>query len=295
MLIDCHVHCSKRVSIARSNGSHYPTPNQLIEMMDEHGIDMALVMCGIGCECRNQFVSPEDVLELCALHPTRLIPTCCIDPRSGANSADTDFTRFFEFYKQAGCKSIGELTSCLPWDDPRVHNLFKYAQDWQMPITFHVAPEPIGYYGLVDELGLPGLERALQAFPELTFIGHSQPFWSHMSGDVDEESWKGYPKGPVVEGGRIPELFEKYSNLYGDLSAGSGHNAITRDEEAGLAFLERFQDRLFFGTDICYPGQELMQCEWFPRAREEGKIAEEVYEKVTWRNLNRVLELRLEG
>jgi len=294
MLIDCHVHCTRRKSVKRRSGTHYPTTDELLDMMDAHGIDMALVMCGIGCECRNQFVTPEDVLELCALHPKRLIPSCCIDPRSGANSPEFDFSGFFEFYKSAGAKSIGELTSCLPWDDPRTRNLFKYAEQFQMPITFHVAPEPIGYYGLVDTVGLPGLERALQDFPELTFIGHSQPFWSNMSGDVDAESWKGYPKGPVVEGGRLPELFEKYPNLYGDLSAGSGHNAITRDEQFGLAFLERFGDRLFFGTDICYPGQELMQCEWFPRMRAEGRIAEEVYEKVTWRNLDRVLGLGLE-
>ena len=293
MLIDCHVHCTKRKSVRRRGGTHYPTADELLDMMDAHGIDMALVMCGIGCECRNQFVSPEDVLEICALHPTRLIPSCCIDPRSGGNNPEFDFTPFFEFYKQAGARSIGELTSCLSWDDPRVWNLLKYCAQWQMPVTFHVAPEPIGYYGLVDELGLPRLERALKQFPEVTFIAHSQPFWAHMSGDVDEETWKGYPKGPVVPGGRIPELLETYPNLYGDLSAGSGHNAITRDEESGLAFLERFQDRLFFGTDICYPGQELMQCEWFPRMREEGRIPEAVCEKVTWQNLNRVLGLGL--
>ncbi len=293
MLIDCHVHCTKRKSVARRGGTHYPTGDELLEMMDAGGIDMALIMCGIGPECRNQFVSPEDVLEICALHPTRLIPSCCIDPRSGANSPDFDFSAFFEFYKNAGAKSIGELTSCLPWGDPRTRNLLRQAGEWEMPITFHIAPEPVGYYGLIDELGLPGLEKALQDFPDTIFFGHSQPFWAHVSGDVTEETWKGYPQGPVTPGGRIPELLERYPNLYGDLSAGSGHNAISRDEEFGFEFLERFQDRLFFGTDICYPGQELMQCEWFPANLEAGNIAPDVYEKITWRNIDRALGLGL--
>ena len=32
------------------------------------------------------------------------------------------------------------------------------------------------------------------------------------------------------------ELLRKYPNLYGDLSAGSGYNAITRDPAFGDAF-----------------------------------------------------------
>ncbi len=293
MIIDCHVHCTKRKSVQRRGGSHYPTTDELLDMMDAGGIDMALIMCGIGCECRNQFVTPEDVLEICALHPKRLIPSCCIDPRSGGNREDFDFSPFFEFYKNAGAKSIGELTSCLPWEDPRVRNLIGQAGEWELPITIHVAPEPVGYYGLVDSVGLPGLEKTLQDFPDTVFFGHSQPFWANISGDITEADWKGYPKGPVTPDGPLVKLFERYENLYGDLSAGSGHNAISRDEEFGFEFLERFQDRLFFGTDICFPGQELMQCEWFPANLEAGNIAPDVYEKITWRNLDRALGLGL--
>jgi hypothetical protein len=37
--------------------------------------------------------------------------------------------------------------------------------------------------------------------------------------------------------------------MYGDLSAGSGLNALTRDEEHARAFLERHQDKLLYGSD----------------------------------------------
>ncbi len=40
-----------------------------------------------------------------------------------------------------------------------------------------------------------------------------------------------------------------YANLYADLSAQSGYNAITRDPKFGLTFLKRWKHRLMFGTD----------------------------------------------
>ena len=40
-----------------------------------------------------------------------------------------------------------------------------------------------------------------------------------------------------------------YANMYGDLSAGSGLNALTRDEDFTRDFLTRHQDKLVFGSD----------------------------------------------
>ncbi|MEZ5278121.1 MAG: amidohydrolase family protein, partial [Opitutaceae bacterium] len=46
------------------------------------------------------------------------------------------------------------------------------------------------------------------------------------------------------------------SNLYADLSAGSGLNALKRDPAHAAGFLNRFADRLLFGRD--YYGGDLM-------------------------------------
>jgi predicted TIM-barrel fold metal-dependent hydrolase len=124
------------------------------------------------------------------------------------------------------------------------------------------------------------------------FLGHSQPFWAEISTDVTELTRRGYPKGPVTPG-RVVELMREYPNLYGDLSAGSGYNALTRDTEFGYAFLEEFQDRLLFGTDITGLGQELPQVEYFQRLREEKPISEDAIEKVAWKNADRILGLGL--
>lgn len=293
MLIDCHVHAARTQTIPRGNGSYYPTPEQLVEKLDSLGIDKAVVMCGTAPECRMQYVAPEDVLEMCAAHAERLIPFCNVDPRSDTNSPDADFSRFFDYYKGAGCRGVGEVTANLAFDDPMVWNLFRYCQEYAMPVTFHIAPRFGGCYGLMDDLGLPRLERTLREFPDLVLLGHSQPFWSEISGDVTDETRGGYPKGKVTPGGRVVELMERYENLYGDMSAGSGHNAVSRDPEFGYELLERFQDRLLFATDISYPEYEPPLPGYFKELIEGGHISAEAQEKIAWRNGDRVLKLGL--
>ena len=58
-----------------------------------------------------------------------------------------------------------------------------------------------------------------------------------------------YPKGPVTPGGLTDRYLRDYPNMYGDLSAGSGLNALTRDEDFTRDFLKRHQDKLLYGSD----------------------------------------------
>ena len=96
--------------------------------------------------------------------------------------------------------------------------------------------------------GLEALERVLEKCPETNFIGHAQAFWAGISkeGALPGES---YPTGKVIPGGKIPELLYKYGNLYCDLSANSGLNALRRDREFARNFLLEFQDRCLFARD----------------------------------------------
>ncbi|HJN14132.1 MAG TPA: amidohydrolase family protein, partial [Armatimonadota bacterium] len=192
-------------------------------------------------------------------------------------------------YKERGCKWIGEVSASLPWDDPFMQNLFAHAEANELPMIFHVAPKLGGFYGIVDELGLPGLERALAKYPGLKFLGHSQPFWTEMSGDLTEGQRNTYPKGKVADGGALPRLFREYPNLCGDMSAGSGFNAISRDPEFGYAFMDEFQDRLFFGTDVCDPRNETPLPGYLDAAVESGHISRECYERIGWKNAEALL------
>jgi len=271
------------------------TPDELVEIYDYAGIDMGVIMPATQPEPRACVQSNEDILQCAALYPDRLIPFCGIDPRLQSNSPDTDFSYVINHYRDKGCRGIGEITANLWFDDPRCWGLFRHAESCGMPLTFHVAPREGGCYGFIDELGLPRLEKTLQEFPDLVFLAHSQPFWSHISADVNQDNWGGYPDGPVVEGGRIPELLQRYPNWMGDLSAGSGYNAVSRDPDFGYAFLTEFQDRLLFGTD-CYKREQkddlLIQLKTFlEEGLTAGRISQEVFDKVTYKNAQRVLGL----
>lgn len=104
--------------------------------------------------------------------------------------------------------------------------------------------------GTVDNL-----ERALQACPETIFIGHAPGFWREISGDAATDPAI-YPRGSVTKAARLYELFDRYPNLFTDLSAGSALYALKRDPAHAEAFICSFSDRLLFGRD--YYGSELM-------------------------------------
>jgi len=294
MLVDVHVHCSKlrHPKVCRVGGSQYPTPEKLIGMMDDNGIDVAVVMCGVSPEWHYTAVIPEEALEICAIYPDRLVPFCNIDPRYIGNSADSDFGSLLEAYIELGCKGVGEYIPNLPLDDPLNMNLFAQVQEAGLPLTFHLAPKVGGYYGMADELGLPRLEKVLRAFPRLAFLAHSQVFWAEISADVTDAERGGYPKGKVTPG-RVVELMRDYPNLVGDLSAGSGYNAISRDLDFGLSFLDEFQDRLCFATDIAHMEQHLPIVGFFQRLESEALLPAEVLAKIKWQNADRVLGLGL--
>jgi len=292
MIIDIHMHTVRKAGITRANGETYATPEQLLEIMDRVGITQAVLLPEVSPEGSHCLSSTEEILEIARHFPGRFIPFCNMDPRIELNSPQTDMGRFLDYYLAQGCKGLGEITANLPFDDPRVENLFDACQSRGLPVIFHIGPQEGGCYGLVDDPGLPKLERALARFPRLKFLGHSQPFWAEIAPDYGEAGRNGYPSGPVKPGGRLPELFARYPNLYGDLSAGSGYNAVSRDPEFGYHFMETYQDRLLFGTDICAPSNDTPLARYLAAALAEGKLSLQAYEKITWRNA--ALLLRLE-
>lgn len=295
--IDIHVHSrTQKVpkNIERPNvGGSYAKPEELREMYDTIGVEKGVLLPGASPECRHYSTTNEDAYLMAEEHPETLYWFCNIDPRMGSNSKDSDLSHFIMYYKGLGAKGVGELTANLHFDDPLVLNLFHHCEKCKMPVTFHIGNLG-GDYGLVDDLGLPRLEKVLDMFPNLTFLGHSQKFWAEIGSDCTKENREGYPKGKVMPGGRVVELMRKYPNLHGDLSAGSGYNAITRDPEFGYKYIEEFQDRLYYGTDICDPknitNPMLKLSSWLDEAMEKKFISKDAYEKVCRKNALKILE-----
>jgi hypothetical protein len=285
-MIDIHTHIG-RWGLEREASVD---EHELLRQMNRLGIDKAVVLpLGMTPECFITAGYTEIILEVYQRHPDRIIPFCNLDPRSG-NSPDVDFSWLLGEYKEAGCKGLGELTANIPFDDPMCMNLYHHCGKVGLPVIFHLAVAAArGLYGVVDEMGMPRLERALNEYPETVFIGHAMAFWSEIAAQVDEATRGGYPTGPIDAPGRTVHLLKTYPNMYGDLSAGSGFGALTRDPDFGYWFLEECQDKLLFGTDICHANQEIEIVDYLNQARADGRITETCYRKIAHENAAKLL------
>lgn len=247
----------------------------LIADLDEQGIDVAWLLA---CEFRadqddkhyiavlnplhyredgtHKGLPLSDVLRARDRYPSRFVPGYCPDP--GLPHAPQLFEAAYRIH---GVRICGEWKFRMLIDDPRSLELFRKAGELKCPVVLHLdVPyrsdgkggrlyDPLWYGGTVANL-----ERALQACPKTTFIGHGPGFWREISGDADQDATP-YPSGRVKEPGRLHELLDRYPNLYVDLSAGSGLGALKRDPEHGKRFLTRYSDRALFARD--YYGGDL--------------------------------------
>lgn len=289
--IDAHAHVLEYSVAPKGGRQPICSPDEQLAFWDRLGVEKGVILGVAYPESLVGGMSVESILRVCATHPDRFVPSCCCDPRAIGNRVTTRFDQIFAYYREKGCKAIGEVCANLHFLDPRVQNFFKGAEVNGLPVTFHVAADEEWLYGLVDSRGLPELEECLKRFPKLNFLGHSQSFWCEIGTYRSWDERTGYPKGPVVEG-RLPQLLRRYPNLYGDLSAGSGLNALKRDPDYAAKFLTEFQDRLLFGLDICSPtGFVSSLGDLLRNLYREGSISEVVFRKVARENAIRVFGL----
>lgn len=254
----------------------------LVQWMDENDIAQAVVQPLVNPEARVVPITTHYVLEETGPYRDRLIPFCAIDPRNRNLDGIKPKVDLLTRYVHAGARGFGEHKIGIPVDDPRNIELFAACAELDLPIVLHM-----DNHHNMDEPGLPGLEKVLREVPSATFVGHAQGLWASISGDVTQEQMQGYPKGAVTAGGAVDRLMGRYPNLYADLGAGSGANAIQRDPEFGREFLIRRADRLLFGTDYLYPGQNVPQLELYRRM----DLPEDVQAKIFRQNARELLGL----
>lgn len=282
--IDLHLHLTLN-QLPKQENMFISSAENMLPHLEELGIEKGVLMSGgeHAPVCGN-----EELKAICEKFPGKYAWMCNLDERD----IDTVYERLAG-YKADGAVGIGELAINKRIDDPFLDAVFAAAEKLGLPVTFHMSPEEGYSYGIVDEPRLPLLEKLLQKYPELTVLGHSQTFWIEMSGDAPDtkEERNSWGKGAVAEGGRVPELFEKYPNLCGDLSANSAGQAIMRDPEFGLKFLEKYADRLFFATDMVNVDMVFPLGAWLDEQVAAGKLSREAYEKICWRNAQRVFGL----
>lgn len=234
-VLDCHLHINHKDRTIEDTVRH----------MDATGTDKAFILpleTGEG----GVTLRTETVLHAFHKYGERLIPFCQTDIRK------PDVLDRIRAYHLLGCRGIGEQKEHLPLNDRRVEAIIALCDELNWPITIHFQDSRNGYnQGIADYL-----ETYLKRYKRVRIIGHAQSFWSHISADVPSPEKTLYPTGPVKPGGLLDRLLGEYPNLYADMSAGSGFNALSRDEGFTAGFVERNHTQLLFGSDCpCFDGQ----------------------------------------
>jgi len=151
-------------------------------------------------------------------------------------------TMEIEKYLRLGAVMIAEQKFSVECDSPEMQKIYELAQAYRVPVLMHWQ---FNMYNHAFER----FYKMLEKYPKVNFIGHAQTWWANIDKNHQDQTVL-YPKTrPVTPGGITDRYLADYPNMFGDLSAGSGLNALTRDEDFTRDFLKRHQDKLLYGSD----------------------------------------------
>ena len=161
----------------------------------------------------------------------------------GANDVPdfTNATREIERYLKRGAVVIAEQKFGVECDSAEMQKIYTLARAYDVPVLMHWQFKMYNY-------GFERFHKMLEKFPRVKFLGHAQTWWANIDRNHTDQGVL-YPKGPVTPGGLTDRYLTDYPNMFGDLSAGSGLNALRRDEDFTRDFLTRHRDKLLFGSD----------------------------------------------
>ena len=205
----------------------------------------------------------------------------------GANEVpDIDgATQEIEKYLKLGAAIVAEQKFGVDCDSPEMQKIYGLAKAYRVPVLMHWQFDMYNY-------GFQRFSKILARYSDVNFIGHAQTWWANI--DKNYEAAQGhYPKGPVTPGGLTDRYLTDFPNMYGDLSAGSGLNALIRHEDFARDFVARHQSKLLFGsdcTDVDGSGSKCLGAQIIAAVRRlsESKKAER---KLLYENAKQLLRL----
>lgn len=150
-------------------------------------------------------------------------------------------TAEIEKYLKLGAVMIAEQKFGVECDSPAMQRIYALAQTYNVPVLMHWQFQRFNY-------GFERFYQMLEKYPRVNFIGHAQTWWANVDQNHCDQTVL-YPTGPVTSGGLSERYLTDYPNMFGDLSAGSGLNALTRDETFTPGFFKRHQNKLMYGSD----------------------------------------------
>lgn len=253
------------------------------EHLDGSGVTKAVLLTNLRARDR----AKEEI----AKHPKTFIWFAATNP---AEPGALD--RLRKAVTEDGARGFGEMKDNLAVDSKEMKQVYDLCAELKVPILMHFQ-EVKGDFNM----GYRQFDKILKAHKNTTFIGHADFFWANISADVPMDT--SYPAGKIQPSGLTDKWLADFPNLYGDMSANSGNNALSRDPEFARAFIQRHQNKLMFGCDCgCYDGHGTGGSPLLPKlkgkcvARETLQTLKEstnpaVFRKVTWENGTKLLKI----
>ncbi|HIE18492.1 TPA: hypothetical protein EYP75_02065 [Candidatus Bathyarchaeota archaeon] len=279
-MIDFHTHMGGVKSWFKDlKGSIFVSEKDLLSYMADIGIERAVVLPTprIDVELGEYIYPSRRVLIICRFHEN-LMPFYCLDPEK------TERLDVLEDYVSKGVVGYGEHKVRLSIDHPKSLEIYEACGKIGIPILMHI-----------DDAHNYGFERA---FPKLAakysktvFIMHGPGWWRHISADPCSEP---YPKGPIKPHGLVNKLLMEYRNIYADISATSGLNALQRDKKYAKEFLERHRLKILYGTDfpcIDNHGGQYGVDKLHLALLESLELRDETFRDITFKNAERLLKI----
>ena len=191
-----------------------------------------------------------------------------------------------EKYLKLGAVAIAEQKFGVECDSEAMQKLYKLAEAYDVPILMHWQAGSYNY-------GLERFHKMLEKYPKVRFIGHAQTWWANIDKANVDNPKALYPKGKVTPGGISDRYLRDYPNMFGDLSAGSGENALKRDPDHARAFLTRHQDKLLYGSDCSDSLGEASVCSGIRQIAQIREFSpnKQVERKLLYQNAKRVFKL----
>jgi len=173
----------------------------------------------------------EEIIKISKEYPDNFIALCTIDP------FDKDKLEKLKKYMAGGAKGLTLWNGHgffhdhflnLPLDDPGMMEIYKYCEEEKIPILYHInSSRP--YF--------KQFEKILKTFPNLVVLA---PHFVLTSRNLNF----------------LTRLLDDYPNLYTDVSFGhpdfqvAGFERISNNIENFRKFVQKYRDRITFGTDI---------------------------------------------
>jgi len=216
------------------------TNQQLVAHQAYHRVTTTVLLPGAGWML-SELGDNASCAALEADYPDRFVRFACCD------AAESRTPDVLGGNLRRGAIGIGEMKFHVAVDSPEMHRVYRLAQELGVPLLIHFEHENYN-------TGFERFEDILKAYPKVSFIGHAQTWWGNISADLDPRVM--YPPGRVKPGGLTDRLLTDYANMHGDLSAGSGLNALTRDRKFARDFVARHSRKLIWGSDCpCRDGK----------------------------------------